>query len=141
MANNLVASVSPLGGYGARRDIGFQKVRLVSWNIGSLIGELIELVKSLHRCRINIAYVQETKWVGVKAKEVDGYKLWYSGLSRARNGVSILVDKELVGFVIEMRHKSDRIMAIKLVVGSEILNMVSVYAPQIGLPDDIKKLF
>ena len=40
-----------------------------------------------------------------------------------------------------MRRKSDRIMAIKVVVGSEILNVVSVYAPQIGLLDDIKKQF
>ena len=26
-------------------------------------------------------------------------------------------------------------------MGSEIINVVSVYAPQIGLPDDIRKLF
>jgi len=32
-------------------------------------------------------------------------------------------------------------MAIKVVVGSEILNVVSVYAPQIGLSDDVKKQF
>jgi len=52
-----------------------------------------------------------------------------------------LVVKELVYFVIEVRHKSDRIMAIRVVVGSEILNVVRVYAPQIDLPDDIKKQF
>ena len=32
-------------------------------------------------------------------------------------------------------------MAIKVVVGSEILNVVSVYAPQIGLSEVIKKQF
>jgi len=79
--------------------------------------------------------------VGAKAKEVNGYKLRYLGSSKVRNGVGILVDKELVDFVVEVRRKSDRIMAIKVVVGSEILNLVSVYAPQIGLPDDIKKQF
>jgi len=52
-----------------------------------------------------------------------------------------LVVKELVNSVVEVRRKSDRIMAIKVVVGSEILNVVSVYAPQIGLLDDIKKQF
>jgi len=56
-----------------------------------------------------------------------------------RYGVGILVDKELVDFVVEVRRKSDRIMAIKVVMGSEILNVVNVYAPQIGLPNDIKK--
>ena len=32
-------------------------------------------------------------------------------------------------------------MSIKLVVGSGILNVVSVYAPQIGLSEEIKRLF
>jgi len=52
-----------------------------------------------------------------------------------------LVDTKLVDFVVEVRRKSDRIMAIKVVMGSEILNVVSVYPPQIGLPDDIKMQF
>ena len=59
--------------------VGLQKVRLTSWNIGSLTGKSIELIKSLHRRKISITCVQETKWVGAKAREVDGYKLWYSG--------------------------------------------------------------
>ena len=79
--------------------------------------------------------------MGAKAVVVDGYKLWYSGSNRAKNGVGILVVKELVDSVVEVKRKSDKIMAIKAVVGSEILNVVSVYAPQIGLPDDIKKQF
>jgi len=32
-------------------------------------------------------------------------------------------------------------MSIKLVVGSEILNIVSVYAPQVGLGEESKRLF
>ena len=55
--------------------------------------------------------------------------------------MGILVVKELVDFVVEVRRKSDRIIAIRVVVGSEIPNMVSVYAPQICLPDDVKKQF
>jgi len=41
----------------------------------------------------------------------------------------------------ELRRKSDRIMSIKLVVGSEILNVVSVYTPQVGLGEKSKRLF
>ena len=48
-----------------------------------------------------MACVQETTWAGAKVREVDGYKLWYSGLSKGTNGVGILVDKELVDFVVE----------------------------------------
>jgi len=90
---------------------------------------------------MNIAYVQETKLVGVKVREVDRYKLWYSGFSKARNGVDILVDKDLFDFVVEVRHMSDQIMAIKVLVGLENLNVVNVYTPQIDLSDHIKKQF
>jgi len=79
--------------------------------------------------------------VGAKAKEINGYKLWYSGIKRAINGVGILIKKDLVEQVVEVRYKSDRIMSIKLVVGTEIFNVVSVYAPQSGLDEDIKRLF
>jgi len=43
--------------------------------------------------------------------------------------------------VVEVRRKSDHIMFIKLVVGSEIFNVVSVYASQIRLDEEIKRLF
>ena len=86
MASNVVVSASPPGGCGVGRGVGFRKVRLASWNIGSLTGKSIELVKSLRRRKISIACVQETKWVGAKAREIDGFKLWYSGLTKAKNG-------------------------------------------------------
>jgi len=47
----------------------------------------------------------------------------------------------LVEHVVEVRPKSDRIMSIKMVVGSGILSVVSVYASQIGLSEEIKRLF
>ena len=50
-------------------------MHLASWNIRSLSGKSVELVKFLRRRRISIACVQETKWVEAKAREVDGYKL------------------------------------------------------------------
>ena len=52
-----------------------------------------------------------------------------------------MVKRDLVEHVIEVRPKSDRIMSIKMVVGSGILSVVSVYAPQIGLSEEIKRLF
>jgi len=121
--------------------VGLDKVRCASWNVGTLTGKSIELVQALHRHKVNIACIQETKWVGAKAREIDGYKLWYLGGSRARNGVGILVQKELIDRVVEVRRKSDRIMCIKLMLGAEVLNVICVYAPQMGLSDDIKKVF
>ncbi|XP_059308791.1 uncharacterized protein LOC132059965 [Lycium ferocissimum] len=90
---------------------------------------------------INIACVQETKWVGPKAKEVDGYKLWFSGKSGDRNGVGILVDSELRDQVVEVRRVNDRMMTIKLVVGGFTLNIISAYASQVGLGEEVKRCF
>jgi len=42
--------------------------------------------------------------------------------------------------VVEVRRNSDRIMSIKLVFGAEVLNVICVYAPQMGLTGDIKKV-
>ena len=141
MANYEVFRACPPDRVRVRRKSELINVRLASWNIGSLTGKSIELVKILRRRRINIACIQETKWVGAKAREIDGYKLWYSGVKRTTNGVGILVKGDLVGHVVEVRRKSDRIMSIKLVVGSEVLNVVSVYAPQVGLGEESKRLF
>ena len=57
------------------------RIRIGSWNVGSLTGKLRELVYVAIRRRVNILCVQETKWKGQKTKEVEdtGFKLWYTG--------------------------------------------------------------
>ena len=62
-------------------------------------------------------------------------------LLEGKNGVGILVVKDLADQVVEVRRKSERIMAIKILVGAVFVNVVSVYAPQVGLPEETKKLF
>ncbi|XP_055824437.1 uncharacterized protein LOC129892958 [Solanum dulcamara] len=128
-------------GNSGKRETGFRKLRVGSWNIGSLTGKSIELVKSLKRRKINIACVQETRWVGSKARDVDGFKLWHSGGSRDRNGVGILVDVVLRECVIEVKRISDTMMFIKLVIDRLFVNVVSAYAPHVGLDEEIKRLF
>lgn len=119
------------------------KLRLASLNIGSLTGKGMELVDTLIRRRVNIACLQETKWVGSKAKELEntGYKIYYTGLDRRRNGVGIVVDKDLKDDVITVSRKGDRIILVKLVLGGNIINIISVYAPQVGLDEHIKTQF
>src|SRR6185295_13254369 len=73
------------------------RIRIDSWNVGSLTGKLRELVDvAIRRC-VNILYVQKTKWKGQKVKEIEGtgFKLWYMGETSGRNGVGILIDKSL----------------------------------------------
>ena len=119
------------------------RIRVGSWNVGSLTGKLREIVDVAIRRRVNILCVQETKWKGMKAKEVEntGFKLWYSGTTSGRNGVGILIDKSLRDGVVDVRRQGDRIILVRLVVGDSPLNVVCAYAPQVGLSESIKKQF
>jgi exonuclease III len=56
------------------------RVRVGTWNVVSFMGKLREVVDIMIRRRVNILCVQETKWKGQKAKEVEdtGFKLWYT---------------------------------------------------------------
>ena len=82
--------------------------------------------------RIHIACVQETKWKGQKAKGIKGYKLWYAGLDDRCNGVGILVSKNILKQLVEVRRCNDRIILVRIVVGEEIISIVSAYRPKLG---------
>ena len=73
--------------------------------------------------------------------EDTGFKLWYTGTTSGRNGVGILIDRSLKDRVLEVRRQGDRIILIRLVVGDSILNVISDYAPQIGLSKSTKIQF
>jgi exonuclease III len=128
---------------GARKLAEESRIRLGSWNVGSLTGKLREIVDTATRRRVNILCVQETKWTGQKAKEVEdtGFQLWYTGKERNKNGVGINVDKSLKNGVVDVRRQGDRIILVKLVVGDKVLNVISAYAPQVGLSEAAKREF
>jgi exonuclease III len=73
--------------------------------------------------------------------ENTGFKLWYTGKERSKNGVGILIDKSPKNEVVTVRRQGDRIIMIKLIFGDLVLNVISVYAPQIDLSDDVKRQF
>ncbi|KAG5607135.1 hypothetical protein H5410_028627 [Solanum commersonii] len=79
-----------------KRVTGFHNLRVGSWNIGSLTGKSIELVKILKKRKINIACVQET---------------------RDRSEWVFLVGEDLREQVVEVRRINDRLMMVKLVIG------------------------
>ncbi|XP_019254682.1 PREDICTED: uncharacterized protein LOC109233302, partial [Nicotiana attenuata] len=129
------------GWYGKKESKGKEgacRLRIGSWNIGMLTGKSIELAK-IQKRKVNIACVQETRWAGSKARNAGGYKLWYSGVVRGKNGVGILMDRDLGESVVEVRRVNDRLIFIKLVIGECTLNVVSTYAPQASLDEEVKR--
>ncbi|XP_038695529.1 uncharacterized protein LOC119992818 [Tripterygium wilfordii] len=79
------------------------RIRIGTWNIGSLTGRLTELVDTMTR--------------------------------------RIVIDSELKDNVVEIKQTSDMILLAKLLLGEEIVNVISAYTPQIGLDENIKKQF
>ena len=63
------------------------------------------------------------------------YKLWWSGNDAGFGRVGILVKEEISGNVVEVRRKSDRVMAIVLTLGKEVMRLIYAYGPQNGRPD------
>ena len=80
-------------------------------NVGSMTGRSREIVDLMQRRKMNVLCTQETRWKGAKAREVgEGYKLYYYGVENKRNGIGIILEKELVEQVVEVNTISDHIM-------------------------------
>jgi exonuclease III len=80
---------------------------------------------------VNILYIQETKWKGQKAKEVEdtGFKLWYTVTTTNKNEVGIVLDKSLKDGVVDIKRQEDMIILVKLFIGDLVFNVISAYAP------------
>ncbi|GKB06784.1 retrovirus-related pol polyprotein LINE-1, partial [Tanacetum coccineum] len=120
---------------------GTRRIRVGTWNVGSLTGKRLELVDALGRHKVDIACFQETKWKGSSTREGNGYKLWYSGSSSGKNGVRVILTARLKDNVVKVSRCGNRIMALSVVIEGETVNVISAYAPQVGLSDAIKKKF
>ena len=75
----------------------------------------------------------------VERREGEGCKLWYNGSDR--NGVGIVLRKDLVDRVVEVERASDRLISMKLEVDGILINLVSAYAPQVGCDEEEKEAF
>jgi exonuclease III len=108
--------------------------------VGSLTGKLREVVDTMIRQRVNILCIQEMKWKGQKENEVEdtGFKLWYTSTMLTKNGVGIVLDKSLKDGVVNIKSQGDTIILVKLLVGDLVFNVISAYAPQIGLNESVK---
>lgn len=91
------------------------RVRLATFNIGTLSGKTRELVDTTLRRKISITCLRETKWVGEKAREIED-TVYYTGKNRHRNGAGIIADKHLKDSLIAATRKGDRIILVKLVI-------------------------
>ena len=112
-------------------------LRIGSWNVGgTMIGRGREIVDVMERRNIEILCVRDTKWKGNTARQLGNvYKLLYSGYDTKTNGAEIVLSMKVMDKMAEVDGYSERIMGVKLTLGKELWNVISVYAPQIGRED------
>ncbi|XP_071700664.1 uncharacterized protein [Rutidosis leptorrhynchoides] len=131
----------PRGDRGGSRVATLGKIRVGSWNIGTLTGKRIELVDTFIKSNVDIGCVQETRWKGEGVVDIKDYRLWYSGSRIARNGVCIFLGNLHKDNVVDVGRFSDRIMSVSLIIKEETFTVISAYAPHAGLSDAEKKSF
>ena len=125
-----------------RKKVREAEVKVGTLNVGTMTGKGMEIVDMMGRRNVNILCVQETRWKGEKARNIgNGYKMWYYGTDNKRNGVGIILEKDLVDRVVEVWRISDRLMCLKLEKDGTMLNIISAYAPQVGCTREEKEAF
>ena len=50
----------------------------------------------------------------------------YTSRDRNHNGVDVIIDKQLLEDIVEVKKKGDRILLVKLILCREIFNVISV---------------
>ncbi|KAK3548401.1 hypothetical protein QTP70_012644 [Hemibagrus guttatus] len=117
-------------------------LRIGTLNVVTMTRKGRELADMMERRKVDILCVQETRWKGSKARSIGaGFKLFYYGVDSKRNGVGVVLKKEFVRNVLEVKRESDRVMSLKLETKGVMLNVVSGYAPQVGCELEEKERF
>ena len=124
----------------ARQRSKSQDGRTATWNVSSMVSRSGEVVDALHRRKIDFCCAQETRWKGESARLIGAngrrYKFFWQGCNKGTVGVFIA--ERWIDSVVNVVRVNERIMYVKLVIGKLIVNIVSAYAPQVGLSAEEK---
>ena len=69
------------------------------------------------------------------------YKFIWQGCNKCTAGVCVFIVDRWIDSVVDVSRINAWIMYVKLVIGKQIVNIVSVYAPQVGLSAEEKGVF
>ena len=127
----------------ARQRSKSQDVRTATWNVSSMVSRSGEVVDALHRRKIDFCCAQETRWKGESVRMLGAngrrYKFFWQGCNKG--GVGVFIAERWIDSVVNVVRVNERIMYVKLVIGKQIVNIVSAYAPQVGLSAEEKDDF
>ena len=121
-SNMSSSDILQMKGY-MKKQVNECRIRFSTWNVRTLKGKAWEVIGVMRDRKINILCLQEIKWVGEKTKDIDGYKLWYTGKVNHRNDVGVIVDEVWKKNVVEVYRSGDRLLSIKMVIEEETINV------------------
>ena len=103
------------------------------------------MYEELRKRRVDMCCIQEVKWKSQVARFVGTsgrrYKLWWPGNDAGFKGVGNLVKKEISGNVVEVRRKSDRVIAIVRTLDRKVMRIIRAYGSRSQRPDTEKVHF
>jgi Reverse transcriptase (RNA-dependent DNA polymerase)/Endonuclease/Exonuclease/phosphatase family len=135
-------SAPPFQGLGGGEKLAMgARLRIGSANVGTMKGRSLEVVEMVERRRLDFCCLQETRWKGGNARTFGRYKFFWSGCEGGTAGVGVLVADKWVDHVLEVKRISERIMVLRVKVEKSVLNLITVYAPQVGRPMEEKEEF
>ena len=118
----------------ARQRSKSQGVRTSTWNVSSMVSRSGEVVDALHRRQIDFGCAQETRWKGENSRMIGAngrrYKFFWQGCNKGTAGVGVFIAERWIDSVVNVVRVNERIMYVKLVIGKQIVNIVSAYAPK-----------
>jgi len=115
-------------------------ISIATWNVRSMYeaGKLANTTKEMKRLNIDILGISETWWAGSGEYISSDEKLYYSGneTEAHRNGVGIIIPKNLSSCVTNFIPESDRVMLLTINAKPIMLNIIQVYAPTSDKSDE-----
>ena len=121
----------------ARQRSKSQDVTAATWNVSSMAGRSGEMVNALHIRNIDLYCAQETRWKGESARMFDAigrrYTIFWQDCNKGTAGVGVFIAERWIDSVVDVVRVNEWIMYVKLVIGKQIVNSFSTYAPQVGL--------
>jgi len=116
-----------------------------TWNVDSLTGRAGEVVEALSDRKVDVACIQETRWkssgckfYGTKSKR---YRLFWMGGVERSDSVGIFIAEKWVHSVISVERHSKRLLILKMVLDSGLLNVLTIYDRHSKKPEEKKDSF
>ena len=103
-------------------------LRLATINVGTLVGRAAEVVETAGRRKVDVLALQEVRYKNEGGKYLKGgdfeYKMYWKGENTGQGGVAVMVKKDLVNSVVEVKRVSARILVVEMAVNEKILSVI-----------------